>query len=148
ANESAAARGEVAVEPGARTRAPDAIIKVFEHRLAGAPGRLQFVLSSSHPALRDLPVLDGDLGTQDLRAEVASWVEEQFRRLGGPARGTSPPAEVSRALAAVGANLYDQLLPAALKDLSWTLRQRGVRSLLILSDEPHIPWELIKPCRL
>ena len=40
---------------------PDLVLKVFEHRLAGHPGRLHFVLSSTHRALSDLPVLDGDL---------------------------------------------------------------------------------------
>ena len=60
--------------------APDLVIKVFEHRLAGHPGRLQFVLSSTRRELSDLPVLDGDLGTLDLRSEVADWVGEQLRR--------------------------------------------------------------------
>ena len=61
---------------------PDLVIKVFEHRLAGHPGRLQFVLSSTHRELSDLPVLDGDLGTLDLRTEVADWVGEQLRAVG------------------------------------------------------------------
>jgi hypothetical protein len=50
-------------------------------------------------------------------------------------------------MAAVGFNLYQQLLPPAVQELSWTFRQRGVKTLLILSDDPHIPWELIKPFR-
>ena len=131
-----------------REPAPDLVLKVFEHRLAGLPGRLQFVLSSSHPALADLPVLDGDLGTLDLRADVAAWVEAQLeplRHLAGCPDATSD--EVVRALADVGWKLYDQILPPALQDLCWTLRARGVRSLLVLSDDPHIPWELVKPFR-
>jgi serine/threonine-protein kinase len=144
----APSEGGVALRDGPLA-APDVILKVFEHRLAGAPGRLHFVLSSCHPALRDLPVLDGDLGSQDLRAEVAVWVEEQLRGLGELAgRPERTPEEVTRALTAAGHALYDQLLPAPLKDLCWALRQRGARSLLVLSDEPHIPWELIKPYRL
>jgi hypothetical protein len=133
---------------GGREPAPDLVLKVFEHRLAGLPGRLHFVLSSSHPALADLPVLDGDLGTIDLRADVAAWVEAQLqavRHLAGRPDATAD--EVTRGLADVGSRLYDQVLPPALQDLCWTLRGRGVRSLLVLSDDPHIPWELVKPLR-
>src|SRR5262249_8310202 len=42
---------------------------------------------------------------------------------------------------------FQQLLPPALQELSWTFRERGVKTVMILSDEPHIPWELIKPYR-
>jgi CHAT domain-containing protein len=92
--------------------------------------------------------MDGDLGTVDLRAEVAQWVERQLRRVGTVARKSdSSPEVVSRVLSDVGNSLYDQLLPQALKEICWVLRDRGVRSMLILSDEPHIPWELIKPYR-
>jgi RNA polymerase sigma-70 factor (ECF subfamily) len=133
---------------GDREPAPDLVLKVFEHRLAGLPGRLQFVLSSSHPALVDLPVLDGDLGTLDLRADIAAWVEAQFQALRHLAERPDATAdEVKRVLADVGWKLYDQILPPALQDLCWTFQGRGVRSLLILSDDPHIPWELVKPFR-
>jgi hypothetical protein len=85
---------------------PDLVLKVFEHRHAGQPGRLHFVLSSAHRALADLPVLDGDLGTQDLRAEVAPWVGEQLRALGALAEQPGRSVEeVSRALADVGFRL-------------------------------------------
>jgi hypothetical protein len=112
ARQSGPAGGELALDLGRQAAAPDVVLKVFEHRLAGTPGRLQFVLSSCHPGLRDLPVLDGDLGTQDLRAEVAPWVEEQLRSLGelAPHEGCTPE-EASRALSAIGHSLYEQLLP-------------------------------------
>jgi serine/threonine protein kinase len=128
--------------------APDVVLKVFEHRMAGHPGRLQFVLSSNHPALADLPVLDGDLGTLDLKADVAGWVGEQLRAVGelaGLADGAVDAA--ARTMTAVGYNLFQQVLPPAVQELSWTLRQRGVKTLLVLSDEPYIPWEMIKPFR-
>jgi hypothetical protein len=136
------------LEAGPSTAAPDVVLKVFEHRLAGHPGRLQFVLSSTHPALADLPVLDGDLGTLDLRSEVSEWVNQQLRIIGTlTEQADSSAAEVGCTLASVGYNLYENLLPAAVQELSWTLRERGVKTLMVLSDAPHIPWELIKPFR-
>jgi CHAT domain-containing protein len=127
---------------------PDVVIKVFELRYADKPGRLHFHLFSTHPKLQDLPVLDGDMGTQDLRSDVGAWVENQLRTLGSAARRSAATApEVDQALADVGCQLYEQLLPEKMQQLCWTLRQRGVQTILILSDEPHIPWELIKPYR-
>jgi hypothetical protein len=55
--------------------------------------------------------------------------------------------DASRTLAGVGFNLYEHLLPPAVQELSWTFRQRGIKTLMVLSDDPHIPWELIKPFR-
>lgn len=146
--ERAAAIGEVGFSTS-RASSPDVVIKVFEHRFADQPGKLHFVLSSINARLKDLPVMDGDLGTVDLRAEVAQWVERQLLRVGAVARkNDSRPEEVTRILSDVGNSLYDQLLPQALKEICWVLRDRGVKSMLILSDEPHIPWELIKPYRI
>ena len=144
----APARGEV--QPTSRPGPPpDAVIKVFEFRLADRPGRLHFVFSSADARLKDLPMaMEGDLGTVDLHADVAAWVEGQLSRIGQVARRSDATSEdVNRKLRDVGYSLFDQLLPPGLKELCWTLRQRGIRRLLILSDEPHIPWELVKPYR-
>jgi hypothetical protein len=133
---------------GQAPASPDLVIKVFEHRLAGRAGGLQFVLSSTRRALSDLPVLDGDLGTLDLRAEVVDWVGEQLREVGAVAERPDVTAEeAERTLARIGCNLFQQLLPPPLQNLCWTFRERGVRAVMVLSDEPHIPWELIKPYR-
>ena len=118
------------------------------YRHAGQAGRLHFVISSTDLRLKDLPVLDGDLGMHDLNTDVADWVDNQLRTLGSLASQPGVADEdVSATLARVGCNLFEQLLPKALQDMCWTFRQRGIRRVLILSDEPHIPWELIKPYR-
>jgi hypothetical protein len=141
-------KGEVHIACGPADPPPDVVLKVFEQRQFGGAGRLHFVLSSADPRLQDLPVLDGDLGTQDLHASVVAWVEERFHALGHlAAQAARTGAEVQRALCDVGHQLFEELLPEKLRSLYWTLRQRGARSVLVLSDEPHIPWELIKPFR-
>src|SRR6185369_12974788 len=145
--EAAMGKGEVSINTGHKA-APDAVIKVYVSHFGDQPGRLHFVLYSTDPRLKDLPVFDGDLGTQDLRSEVATWVENQLRSLGSIARQSdSTMEEVIKILSDIGCNLYDQILPKGLQEICWILRKRGVRSLMILSDEPHIPWELIKPYR-
>jgi hypothetical protein len=59
------------------------------------------------------------------------------------------PAQVIRQIEGIGENLFLDLFPQALQAAYWQLcdlRDQGViRTLLITSDEPWIPWELIKP---
>jgi len=49
----------------------------------------------------------------------------------------------------IGNDLYEQIFPAELKAEYWRLKelreQEKIRTLLILSDEPWIPWEVIYP---
>ncbi|MCP4661443.1 MAG: CHAT domain-containing protein [bacterium] len=52
--------------------------------------------------------------------------------------------EVERELEALGYELYNELFPKELKSAYREFRDR-IRSLLIVSDEPWIPWELVKP---
>jgi hypothetical protein len=130
------------------TTPPDLIIKVFERRYAGRAGQLQFVVTSPLAELSDLPVLDGDFGTVDLKTDVTAWVESRLGALNVLAHmADSTPDFVSGSLAGVGYSLFEQLIPRELQDLFWIIRGRNVRTILILSDEPHIPWELIKPFR-
>jgi serine/threonine protein kinase len=128
---------------------PDVMLKVFELRFGEQPGRLHFHLYSTYHALQDLPVMDGDLGARDLKRDVAGWVQGRLKTLGELARRTDTTAEeVENAIADLGYQLYQQVLPEKLQALCWTFRERGVQSMLILSDDPHIPWELIKPFSL
>ena len=57
-----------------------------------------------------------------------------------------PDSSAERRIAAIGNNLWDELIPDTLKCEYWSFKSR-VRSLLITSDEPWIPWEMMKPYR-
>ncbi len=52
--------------------------------------------------------------------------------------------EIQGKLEGVGHDLYDELFPTAMHELYRELRT-CVKTLLIVSDEPWIPWELVKP---
>ncbi len=45
-------------------------------------------------------------------------------------------------LRAYGADLFDELIPDNLKKILWDLRD-NLDSILVMSDEPVIPWELV-----
>jgi hypothetical protein len=140
--DEAAPAPTVEVRLGDCLRPPDVTLTVHEHRYT--LGRLHFTLFSRHPLLRDLPwVNHGDLGTVELRQETIGCVERQLALTNGWGE-----ADRTRRLADLGNSLYDQVLPERLQALCWPLAERGVHSLLVLSDEPHVPWELIKPYRL
>jgi hypothetical protein len=51
--------------------------------------------------------------------------------------------EAEKELASLGQSLYRELFPKPMRDAY--RRFRGVRTIQITSDEPAIPWELIKP---
>ncbi|NOZ28897.1 MAG: CHAT domain-containing protein [Chloroflexi bacterium] len=65
--------------------------------------------------------------------------------------GATPPTSEARAyaerrLAAIGNSLWDELIPDELKREYWRFKPH-VQSILITSDEPWIPWEIMKPYR-
>jgi hypothetical protein len=66
--------------------------------------------------------------------EFADWEEDQLRAVGALAgQPGSTVADLTATLARVGCSLFEQLLPKTLQELCWTFRQRGVKTLLILS---------------
>ena len=52
--------------------------------------------------------------------------------------------EIQRELEGIGRELYEELFPKALKVEYQSFRDE-IDTLLIVSDEPWIPWELVKP---
>ena len=54
------------------------------------------------------------------------------------------PNIIDRKIKAKGISLYDELFPPSLKDLYWEKRNK-IKSIRIISKEPWIPWEIIKP---
>lgn len=48
-------------------------------------------------------------------------------------------------LSSIGTNLYGRLFPDDLKALYWNKIRDNVRSIVIISYEPWIPWELLHP---
>jgi uncharacterized caspase-like protein len=54
--------------------------------------------------------------------------------------------KVDKEIKDIGMSLYDELFPEKLKKLYWELRDR-IKSVRVISKEPWIPWEIIKPWR-
>ena len=57
-----------------------------------------------------------------------------------------PGIDTEQRMAALGNDLWDELIPEELKQEYWRFKDH-VKSILITSDEPWIQWEMIKPYR-
>ncbi len=71
---------------------------------------------------------------------------ESFDRGRRPDGSPLAPGGVEQELGSLGNELYRSLFPKELKQAYWEFHQR-VSTLQIVSDEPWIPWELVKPFR-
>jgi hypothetical protein len=117
------------------------------------PNELHFIL---HSALAHVGYHWRDMGSVQLTAEnPAQYLEKTFWELSQLAAQpvdnlTEADARVNEdRIRSIGEQLYLDLFPAPLKREYWRikeLRDAGkLSSLLITSDEPSIPWELVKP---
>jgi hypothetical protein len=124
----------------------DLEIRISKRRVAEGT-RLEFKLHSSDGAVdfTDFPVGDRTLqgDPRDFRHRLFDPME---RLLSGRARdgATLNPHHLGEELAKIGRYLYRELFPSQLKAFYWQFRDR-IQTLLIVSDEPWIPWELVKP---
>jgi CHAT domain-containing protein len=54
------------------------------------------------------------------------------------------PQDLEESLSNKGLNLYEFLFPTVVKDMYWDIKNK-IKSIHIFSDEPWIPWEILKP---
>lgn len=130
---------------------PDRVLHIAWNPVAAA---LQFTLiqdggASFNSSFRPVPI----------NGNPAAQAAEIYRQITSLVSATDPTAEavlkqqlqipagdVDRRVKNLGQNLWRDLIPTELKALY--VKERDAwrnRSLLILSDEPHIPWELVWP---
>jgi hypothetical protein len=124
---------------------PDLELRVM---LSGDRRRLSFMLhGGSDYNFRSM----GE--TESLPDEPRIFLQPIFDRLSSlarrsaSARSADETAAARKELSDLGANLFDQLFPQALKDeYGKVVRKKYAgRALLITSDEPWIPWEVVRP---
>lgn len=134
---------------------PPADLELRVMRTAESNG-LSFVLHTELPdlPLRSLPVGQVTLTSSDPQA----FFSDRLQRLTDLARaapaGSDAVADqrLMRELEQLGEGLFEMLLPLELQRIYWEqiapmAAQGVIRTLLINSEDPWIPWELIKPYR-
>jgi CheY-like chemotaxis protein len=92
------------------------------------------------------------VGSVRLASSPQALMQKTFDHLSALAKKPSagqPPVETQQATQAIsdiGSNLYDELFPLEFK-LEYRVLRKNYRgmNLLITSDEPWIPWEMVRP---
>lgn len=108
---------------------------------------LYFELHSTKEAVDYHRAKVGQVTLQGSPLEKMQAVYQEMSRMAGAAPASAEERTLAeRRLAAVGRNLWDELIPDELKREYWRWKSR-VRSVLITADEPWVPWEMIKPYR-
>ena len=109
---------------------------VLQYTLHSANGRAEFQWRTiCGPELRGSP--------EEYRAEVFSRIDRLRAGVdGGGSRLSS--RQVVRQLEGIGHDLYNELFPPEMREAYRRFRDR-IETLRLTSNEPWIPWELIKP---
>lgn len=143
--EAVVAEGEVASSPVAaeatitldrEAQAPDLTLVVTENPINENSRSYRFTLHSPRHGLFYYTL------REELRfyGSPPAWIDGLYREL-----VSLRPEEVTETLSAIGFDLYEKLFPRELKKV-WGARVRGkVETILIVSEESWIPWEMIKP---
>jgi hypothetical protein len=129
--------GMVSVAAGAI--APDLTIHIL--RDATVSGRLDWLLA---PAIDHRALVDGELrGETRLNGDPAAFARSLFKVVAG-----TRPGEHGRVLRGIGEQLWE-LAPASVRTAYWQLRDHlgDGFSIQVMTDEPSIPWELMRPVR-
>ncbi len=84
------------------------------------------------------------VGQVSLKAPPENLIKDWYDELNEMASQIEDDAE--QRMAAIGNELWRELIPGELQHEYWRFKDH-VKSVLITSDEPWIPWEMIKPYR-
>jgi hypothetical protein len=95
---------------------------------------------------RELNLWFDEFHTPETSVTPQSFLEETFAHLNQMYSDTTDSeALFFERLNSIGTNLYGRLFPDDLKTLYWEKLRDNVKSIVIISYEPWIPWELIRP---
>lgn len=132
--------------------APDLSLYILHNVDGNEPGKANFIVASPH-----LPPVSATLPHGP---EVSAWLDSQYAKLSqlrggrGAELATGPETDASRRelgralMRGFGRELYLKFAPAIFKEAFWKLSDKlgpRFRSIQIYSDDPAMPWELMRP---
>ncbi len=142
------------VEGGMVLASADAPTPDFVLRIALSADRRQLSYTLHSPTGK-LGLVYQRMGSVTLESDPRTFMENTLQRLSQMARASRKKlseaefAENQETLSEIGWDLYEQLFTPALRrtyrDLRRLRQEQPNLSLLIVSDEPWIPWEMILP---
>jgi hypothetical protein len=121
-----------------RTILPGADITLYIIERPDGQMKYDILLSSAEFPIRGLGPIPFKEGNPE--AKFRSLIEDIEKDL------TLPANVLENRIKAKGRMLYDEIFPEAFKILYWEKRD-SIESIRVISAEPWIPWEIIKPYR-
>ena len=141
----AKAKLEGQVEIGAISDAPDLTLLIQEIPLPNSKTELRYTLTSPQTKLN---LFYADFGSKIFSSSIKDYVDSMLKRIEEFSQREDIPSKVIQdRLTAIGNNLYDQVFPDSFKDFYWKNKDK-IKSIVVVSDEPWIPWEVVKPYRV
>ena|GEM_PF-2277810 len=131
-------KGVLELEKGASP--PDLYILITESKVNGEKMKYNFMLHSPKNGLYFYHVRE----ELSFSGSPSKWIEYLYKELGTLSEKASP-ADINDTLNAIGTDLYEKLFPKELKNIWMQKIKNRVKSIMIISDEPWIPWEIVKP---
>jgi hypothetical protein len=123
--------------------APDLTIYIEEASLEKEHRLYRFLLLSP---IHEIDLNFEEAGEIELQAPPEIYFEELFAELNDWLGERDVDDDLfSKRLSSLGANLYDQLFPEKLKRIYWEKLRDEVETVQIISADPWIPWELVRP---
>jgi len=119
---------------------PDLTLQISQLELNGKPALL-FRLTTSEKVEYPRVYLK-PYGPYLLRCEPYSWFREFFSEIEDLA-GVKDKRLIVSKLEEKGHELFNEIFPEEVRKILWSLRKK-IKTLKIDSDEPWIPWELLK----
>lgn len=105
-------------------------------------GKYEFRLCSNKLGLKIKTVV----GYVDISGiDPQKYMEDIYRELNQGITYSTNKELLDLKIDSIGTKLYDDLFPEDLKRMWWATIKDHVQSILIISDETWIPWEIIKP---
>jgi hypothetical protein len=117
-------------------------LQIFVRRVSkDDPRRLTFEVRARNPEL-DLNL--HDFGSIQLAMAPEQYVRELVQDISGLLLKTEDEREIARQkIESKGGSLFESLIPEKLRQLLWSLQEK-ISTVQIISDDPHIPWELMR----
>jgi CHAT domain-containing protein len=121
---------------------PQPDLQIFVRRVSkDDPSYLGFEVRALDP---ELDLSFRDYGVVQLAMSPEAYLRELVQDISSLLVKSEKDREVARQkLESKGGALFEQFLPEKLRQLLWSLRTKTA-TLQILSDDPHIPWELMR----
>lgn len=124
---------------------PQPDLQIFVRRVSpDDPKRITFEVSAADPALRLNLRVYGPVQLDLTPEEYVASLFGDFKFL--LLKTEEDRQNAAQKIAGKGASLFAKLLPEGLQQLLWSQRatEDRVSTLQVVSDDPHIPWELMR----